>query len=103
MHITFFVLAHIETYMPDGLGKNINFEHSKMDYIVSKNKWDSRGHVSFTAWIPPVLHAACHISAAVSICLRYFFPIPVHLFPIQPGRDYAAMQHFFIITKILFF
>jgi hypothetical protein len=30
-------------------GKNGNFEHSKIDYIVSKNKWDSRGHVSFLA------------------------------------------------------
>jgi hypothetical protein len=36
-----------------------------MDYIVSKTKWGSRGHVSFPAWIPHVLHAACHISTAV--------------------------------------
>ena len=31
-----------------------NFEHSKIDYIVSKTKWDSRDHVSFIAWIPLV-------------------------------------------------
>jgi hypothetical protein len=50
LNIIFFVLEHIDTYMRDGLGKNINFEHSKIDYIVSTNKWDSRGHMSFTAW-----------------------------------------------------
>jgi hypothetical protein len=57
-------------------GKNGNFEHSKMDYIVSKIKWDFRGHVSFTAWIPHVFHVACHISIVVSIFLLYFFHLP---------------------------
>ena len=74
-----------------------------MDYIVSKNKWDSRGHVPFTAWIPHVLHAACHISTAV-----YFFPVPMHLFPIQPDKDYSKLQFFkrislSIIVEFLFF
>jgi hypothetical protein len=62
--------------------KKGNFEHRKMDYIASKTKWGSRGHVSFSAWIPTVLDVAC-VSFAVSIFLRYFFPIPMHLFPIQ--------------------
>jgi hypothetical protein len=136
MHITLFVLEHIETHKPDDLwklcltltswkyteiilnefhkyiegkvgtqisniashttGKNGNFEHSKIDYIVSKTKWGSRGHMSFPAWIPHVLHVACHVSATVFICLCYFFPIPLHLFQIQLGRDYDAMQHFSI-------
>ena len=52
---------------------NIIFQHSKIDYILSKNRWGSRGHMSFTTWIPPVFHAACHISVVVSIYLRYFF------------------------------
>ena len=91
LNITFFCLAIYR----DKIDRN--FQHSKIDYILSKNKWDSRGHASFTAWIPLVLHAACHISAAISICLRYFFPIPVHLFSFQLSRDCAAMQHLFII------
>jgi hypothetical protein len=51
-----------------------NFQDGKIDYILSKNKRDSRGHMSFTAWIPPALHVSCHISTAFSIWLRYFFP-----------------------------
>jgi hypothetical protein len=34
--------------------------------------WPHPLHVSFSTWTPPVLPAACHVSATVSMCLRYF-------------------------------
>jgi hypothetical protein len=57
--------------------------------------------MSFLACLPPVLHAACHICAAISICPCYFFPIHLHLSPIQPGRDFTAMQHLLDIVPSL--
>jgi hypothetical protein len=43
-----------------------HYEQIVFCYILSKNKWFSTCQASFTAWIPPVLHVACHIFAAVS-------------------------------------
>jgi hypothetical protein len=52
-------------------------------------------HESFSAWIPPVLHVASHVSAASGFYFSLGPAIAVHLFPFQPDRDYAAMQHLF--------